>query len=302
MENKTIITPDRFGESKPEDFIVDLVDKESGETRKYMKVDGRIIGFWREFPKGRIRLEESYNPEKAEYNVEAFLYELRTDPLDNYMVKEFGSDVSLTAAANQAIRNALGRLGFGICVGAILNPDEKDIPDGMLPKAMLSDASIKKIAEGQGSKRGRKPKTASKSKENSIKVEESIDTVDVSEPLAEVEQIEPEVIAVKSDKKEKTKVETTKPKETEVLTPETAPIPPKAEEVVDAKEESAVTDLENMSIAEALKIKIPFGQKKGQFMGEVYATDPNAIRWYAEKYAGDNKEVRKAAQVILSNK
>lgn len=299
----------RFGAFKPEDFIIDLVDA-SGKTVKYMTNQGRVIAFRSEYPDGKIRAEEKYYPELSMFVVSAYIYANKNDNLDDYLASDFGSRIfkdnnSLPEAATQAISRALGRCGFGTVYSS---PDEgfdgTMSEAGIIPKELVQDVvdntnDVTGAAETEGKqKKGRKAKAetpAATEETNSKPTAEVIKTPSKAEEKAEVKtevKVEVEGTEKVGDSAEE-------------ITPETAPIPPaESEETPAAPAEtgdSASVSLENMTLESAKKVKIPFGQKKGQFMGEVFATDPNAVKWYAEKYTGDNEEVRKSAQLILAS-
>ena len=294
----------RFGNYKPEDFIIELTDS-MGNTVKYMKNQGRIIAFRNEYPEGKIRIEVQFFSDILLFMAKAYIYADKTDHMDNYLACDVGSRIfkdnnSLPEAATQAISRALGRCGFGT---AYASPDENDgIGDlseaGIIPKELVVDtikpdtitADSKKddvsaseipAVETKKSKRGRKPK---------------------AKPVTD-EVIEATVKVIGKEGTAEAKVTTATAEETdEEITPETAPVPSEVEETSasQAPDVEEPKNIEEMTLEEARKVMIPFGQKKGQFMGEVFATDPNAVRWYAEKYSGDNELVRKAAQVILA--
>jgi len=301
----------RFGSYKPEDFIIEILDV-NGNVAKYMTNQGRIIAFRNEYPNGKIRCEEKYYPELSLFVVTAYIYADKNDPIDSYLACDFGSRVfqsnnSLPEAATQAISRALGRCGFGTTYSS---PDEgfdgsvaeaglipKDLVAGALPKqpaekeaeptsveadgkvdAASGAAETTTVAEPVKKKRGRPRKTAPETT--------------VEEAVAEKAEEEPEEKSADAPATETTKVE-------EPAT-EATPVSPAAEKAPAPTEEKESRNFDSMTLEEAKKVQIPFGQKKGQYMGEVYATDPNAVRWYAEKYAGDNQEVKKAAQVILA--
>lgn len=291
----------RFGAHKPEDFIIKLVDA-SGNEVNYMTNQGRIIAFRNEYPDGKIRTEEKYYSEQSLFVVTAYIYANKNDAPDQYLACDFGSRVfrdnnSLPEAATQAISRALGRCGFGTVYSS---PDEGfngDISEaGVIPHSLVQDVVTKSNTETTTvtaaaevkPRRGRRPKGETPVVSEEVK------------PMSTERAIEPPV----EDKEIKAEVEDVKKVEeaTEELTPETAPIPPaEPESVIEASEKTASVNLKNMTLEEAKRVKIPFGQKKGQFMGEVFVTDPNAVRWYAEKYSGDNEEVKKSAQIILAS-
>lgn len=282
---------------RPEDFLIDLVDY-NGNTVKYMTNPGRVLAFRLDYPKGRIRVEYQYNPEISSFITTAYIYADASDDLNNYLASDVGckvfqNDNSLPEAATQAISRALGRCGYGTEYSGVDESglDGKMTEAGFYPKELLSPPSIIESAEESPElekkpplkKKGRKPKNteevkevgeekkaeevAEEKEETATKVEENAETVEAAEPVEEKLPLETVLEKESSDADEPQNPETKKGE---------------------------------MTLEEAKKVIIPFGQKKGQFMGEVYATDPNALRWYAEKYAGTNEEVKNAAKVILS--
>jgi len=269
----------RFGNYKPEDFIVDIVD-DLGNTSKYMKNQGRIIAFRNEYPEGKIRIEVQFFSDILLFMAKAYIYADKTDHMDNYLACDVGSRIfkdnnSLPEATTQAISRALGRCGFGTTYAS---PDETDglgnlSEASVPPKDNTSADDADTGTEQPKRKRGRPRKTETG----------SVKTVDA-------ESVEQTKEVVEEPTSETTPASTL---ESPVTKEANAPSEPE-------NPENKSENLENMTLEEARKVMIPFGQKKGQFMGEVFATDPNAVRWYSEKYSGDNELVRKAAQVILA--
>ena len=289
---------------KPEDFIIQLVDSKTQIAKNYMEYNGRLIAFWETFPEGKIVCEHKYNIDTSKHEVKAYVCANRTDAREDCIADAYAErtdidDTSLAKAVTAAKNAALRDAGFGAEYTSGTNEDSDDIEllaqHGVLRKELLGDTTKETVVKEdkkdvvapatteKGSapkKRGRKPKVTASAEV----VKEDTDTTDASEPLAETtEDVTSKVEIVKSE---------------EVLTPETAPMPPEAEEkpvVVEA--ESTTIDIENMTLDEALELQIQFGQKKGQFMGEV---DPSVIDFYAKRYTGPYQDVKRAAQIILA--
>jgi hypothetical protein len=181
-------------------------------------------------------------------------------------------------AITQAIGRALSNIGYGT---QFCSPDEgsgmaviSDAPTKLsngfsatngVPTTPVVNQPVESVVEPTKGKRGRprKEKTTDEMVDTSIESEfpnEAVpSTVSVAEPVVEAPVVAPTV----------------------------------ATAVVTTSDEIPTT------VEEAKKILIPFGQKKGQYMGEVLATDPSAVKWYAEKYTGNNEVVRAAAKLLM---
>lgn len=334
---------DRFGSAQPEHFIIDLIDTATGEKRQYMKVDGRTIAFWREFPNGKKGFESEYNADTGEYKATVTLYENKEDLSENYLVKASASHQSLEQASVNATRAAYSSLGYGIFLGASSNPDANDIPANMLSATLLPDTGLDKAAkpkhveketikdspkDSQAPTEEKKPakKRGRKKKENTANVstqETPVDETQIAIDTVTTPAKNKTVVAEEVQTEVQTSAEKFPFEESPTVTQPTSESLPFEEPVTKVAKKAKIAsknpptspqattedinakfaniDIANMSLAEAQGVKVPFGQKKGQFMGEVFATDPRAVRWYAETYAGDNALVKKAAQIILEH-
>lgn len=78
--------------------------------------------------------------------------------------------------------------------------------------------------------------------------------------------------------------------------------PPKSEgkEPVKLQESMAVDDLMKiMSLEDAKKYIVPFGEFKGQSMGDVSLKNPKSLNWFVEGYSGNRNILRASAKLLL---
>ena len=78
--------------------------------------------------------------------------------------------------------------------------------------------------------------------------------------------------------------------------------PPKSEgkEPVKLQESMAVDDLiKIMSLEDAKKYIVPFGEFKGQSMGDVCLKNPKSLNWFVEGYSGNRNILRASAKLLL---
>ena len=77
---------------------------------------------------------------------------------------------------------------------------------------------------------------------------------------------------------------------------------PKSEgkEPVKLQESMAVDDLMKiMSLEDAKKYIVPFGEFKGQSMGDVCLKNPKSLNWFVEGYSGNRNILRASAKLLL---
>ena len=68
----------------------------------------------------------------------------------------------------------------------------------------------------------------------------------------------------------------------------------------DLKESMPVEDLMKiMSLEDAKKYIVPFGEFKGKSLEEVSLKDPKSVNWYANKYTGNRNILRASARILL---
>ena len=96
--------------------------------------------------------------------------------------------------------------------------------------------------------------------------------------------------------------ETALEEKSKTMSKKTTSIHPKTErkESIELKESMAVDDLmQIMSLEEAKKYIIPFGEFKGQSMGDVCLKNPKSLNWFVEGYSGNRNILRASAKLLL---
>ena len=71
-------------------------------------------------------------------------------------------------------------------------------------------------------------------------------------------------------------------------------------EPVKLQESMAVDDLMKiMSLEDAKKYIVPFGEFTGQSMGDVCLKNPKSLNWFVEGYSGNRNILRASAKLLL---
>ncbi len=304
-----------------ESLLSTIVDEKTGQEKKYMNVQNRVLWFRMVNPLGKI-VTNILEKNDSFAIVEARVYLSKEDDDKNYVAKgiaqrEFSKDNvystrNIEWAETAAIGRALSLAGFGtqFCSDELNDNGVVDSPIES-PKTTTDekDKSTKLTqtkTEASSNENGNVKKS-----ENDVNKKTEQATVTDNKPQSEQTTIQKEEEKVEqkptdADTKQEN-TETVQKTETQQSAEEKT-TPQKSDEGQQMLGEPTYTKLTPideilsvMTLTEAQNTILDIGPLKGKTMHNLLEQDENKVRWFVDSYAGNNNILKASAKILVDN-